>query len=127
MESAYAEQQVAEDEGHEVVLPGGAKGELPVPPVVGDEADLAEDEGEVDGIQQQEPSVVEDHQPGQAHHQQAERGGELARVVDGLWVHQPVLLDAALQLSVSADQRAGSHLIHPRPIALGSSVCLHMV
>ena len=33
--AAHAEQQVAEDEGEPVVLPGGAEGELPVPEVVG--------------------------------------------------------------------------------------------
>ena len=40
-----AEQQVAEDEGEPVVLPGGAEGELPMPEVVGYKADLDEDEG----------------------------------------------------------------------------------
>src|ERR671921_1222864 len=40
--AAYAEQQVAEDECEPVVLPGGAEGELPVPEVVGEEAELDE-------------------------------------------------------------------------------------
>src|SRR5918994_1153187 len=48
--AANAEQQVAEDEGEPVVLPGAAEGELPVPEVVGEEADLDEDEGQVRGV-----------------------------------------------------------------------------
>jgi hypothetical protein len=48
--AAYAEQQVAEEKGEPVVLPGAAEGELPVPEVVGEEADLDEDEGQVSSV-----------------------------------------------------------------------------
>src|SRR5215211_3843892 len=60
--AAYAEQQVAEDEGEPVVLPGGAEGELPMPEVVGYKADLDEDEGQIGGVQELEPEIVEDKQ-----------------------------------------------------------------
>ena len=43
--SAQAEQEVAKNEGEPVVLPGGVEGELPVPEVVAEQADLDEDEG----------------------------------------------------------------------------------
>src|SRR5919112_6719319 len=43
--AAHPKRQVAKNEGEPVVLPGAAKGELPVPEVVGEEADLDEDEG----------------------------------------------------------------------------------
>ncbi len=98
--AAHAEQQVAENEGEPVVLPGGAKGELPVPEVVGEEADLDESEGEVNGVQELKPGIAEDEQQGQAHHQKAEGEGRLARVVSGLPVQQPVLFDQSLQLGV---------------------------
>src|SRR5215204_272238 len=98
--AAHAEQQVAENEGEPVVLPGAAEGELPVPEVMGEEADLDEDEGEVSGVQELEPAVAEDEQQGKAHRQQAEGEGRLARVVSGLRVQQPVPFDPALQLGV---------------------------
>src|SRR5215208_3012340 len=60
--AAYAEQQVAENEGEPVVLPGGAKGELPVPQIVGYKADLDEDEGQIGGVQELEPEIIEDKQ-----------------------------------------------------------------
>src|SRR5215211_2941369 len=53
--SAQAEQEVAEEEGEPIVLPGAAKGELPVPEVVGEEAYLDEDESQVNGVQELEP------------------------------------------------------------------------
>jgi hypothetical protein len=68
---------------------------------VGEEADLDKDEGQVSGVQELEPGIAEDEQQGQAHRQQAEGEGHLARVVSGLRVQQPVLFDQALQLSVS--------------------------
>src|SRR5215203_443188 len=83
-----------------VVLPGGEEGELPVPEVVGEEADLDKDEGEVNGVQELEPGIADDEQQCQAHRQKAEGEGHLARVVSGLPVQQPVLLDQALQLGV---------------------------
>src|SRR5215211_1449153 len=60
--AAYAEQQVAKDEGEPVVLPGGAEGELPMPEVVGYKADLDEDEGQIGGVQELKPEIVEDKQ-----------------------------------------------------------------
>src|SRR5215203_2651194 len=60
--AAYAEQQVAEDEGEPVILPGSAEGELPVPHIVGYKADLDEDEGQIGGVQELEPEIVEDKQ-----------------------------------------------------------------
>ena len=51
-----------EHEREPVVLPGGAEGELPVPEVVGEEADLDKDEGEVNGVQELEPSIADDEQ-----------------------------------------------------------------
>ena len=98
--AAHTEQQVAKDEGETVVLPGGAEEELPVSTVVGEKADLDEDEGQIGGVQELEPGVVEDQQQGQAHYQQAEGEGDLARIVGGLPVQQPVLLDKPLQLGV---------------------------
>src|SRR5918993_4581550 len=67
-----------------VVFPGGAEGELPMPEVVGEEADLDKDEGEVNSMQELEPGIVEDEQQGQAHRQKAEGEGQPARVVSGL-------------------------------------------
>ena len=67
--AAQAKQKVAENEGEPVVLPGTAEGELSVPEVVGEEADLDEDEGEENGIQKLEPGIAEDEQQGQAHRQ----------------------------------------------------------
>ncbi len=60
--AAHAEQQVTEDEGEPIVLPGGAESELPVPEVVGEEADLDEDEGQIGSVQELEPEIVEDKQ-----------------------------------------------------------------
>jgi hypothetical protein len=60
--AAYAEQKVAEDEGEPVVLPGSAEGELPVPHIVGYKADLDEDDGQIGGVQELEPEIVEDKQ-----------------------------------------------------------------
>src|SRR5215207_6621594 len=88
-----------EHERKPVVLPGGAEGELPVPELVGEEADLDKDEGEVNGVQELEPGIVEDEQQGQTHRQKAEGEGYLARVVSGLLDRQPVLFDQALQLN----------------------------
>src|SRR5215208_4763260 len=99
--AAYAEQQVAEDEGEPVVLTGAAEGELPVPEVVGEEAYLDEDEGQVSGVQGLEPGIAEDKQQGQAHRQQAEGEDRLGRVVGGLPIQQSALFDEALQLGVS--------------------------
>src|SRR5215213_3491465 len=56
--ATYAEQQVAEDESEILILPGGAEGELPVPTVVGEKADLDKDEGQIGGVQELEPGVV---------------------------------------------------------------------
>src|SRR5215216_6179724 len=95
--AAQAKQKVAENEGEPVVLPGTAEGELSVSEVVGEEADLDEDEGEKNGIQQLEPGIAEDEQQGQADSKQAKREGRLARVVSGLPVQQPFLFDQALQ------------------------------
>ena len=89
-----------EHEREPVVLPRGAEGELPVPEVVGEEADLDKDEGEVNSMQELGLGIVEDEQQGQAHRQKAEGEGHLARVVSGLPVQQPVVLDQTLQLSV---------------------------
>lgn len=58
--AAYAEQQVAEDEGEPVIPPESAEGELPVPHIVGYKADLDEDEGQIGGVQELEPEIVED-------------------------------------------------------------------
>jgi len=71
-----------------------------MPEVVGEEADLDKDEGEVNGVQELEPGIVEDEQQGQTHRQKAEGEGHLAHVVSGLPVQQPVLFDQALQLGV---------------------------
>ena len=60
--AAHAEQQIAEDEGEPVVLTGAGEGELPVPEVVGEEADLDEDEGQIGSVQELEPETVEDRQ-----------------------------------------------------------------
>ena len=89
-----------EHEREPVVLPGGAEGELPVPEVVGEEADPDKDKGEVNGVQELEPGVVENEQQCHAHRQKAEGEGHLARVVSGLPVQQPVLFDQALQSGV---------------------------
>ena len=43
-----------------------------MPEVVGEEADLDEDEGQISGVQELEPGIAEDEQQGQAHSQQAE-------------------------------------------------------
>src|SRR5215208_8410170 len=51
-----------EHEREPVVLPGGVQGELPVPEVVGEQADLDKDEGEVNGVQELEPSIADDEQ-----------------------------------------------------------------
>src|ERR671913_1769978 len=98
--AAYAQQQVAEEEGEPVVLPGAAEGELPVPEVVGEEADLDEDEGQVSGVQELETGIAEDEQQGKADHQKAEGKDGLDRVVGGLPVQQPSLLDKSLQLRI---------------------------
>src|SRR5215218_5123697 len=58
--AAQAEQQVAEGECEPVVLPGGAEGELPVPKIVGEEAELDEYEGQVSGVQELEPGIAQD-------------------------------------------------------------------
>ena len=55
--AAYAEQQVAEDEGEPVIFPGSAERELPVPQIVGYKADLDEDEGQIGGVQELEPEI----------------------------------------------------------------------
>ncbi|HSK85341.1 MAG TPA: hypothetical protein VK902_18375 [Rubrobacter sp.] len=55
-----------------------------MPEVVGEEADLDKDEGEVNGVQELEPGIAEDEQQGHAHRQKAEGEGYLARVVSGL-------------------------------------------
>ena len=69
-----------EHEREPVVFPGGPEGELPMPEVVGEEADLDKDEGEVNSMQELEPGIVEDEQQGQAHRQKAEGEGLRARV-----------------------------------------------
>jgi hypothetical protein len=61
---------------------GGAEGELPVPEVVGEEADLDKDEGEVIGVQELEPGIVEDEQQGKAHRQKADSEGQIVRRCD---------------------------------------------
>src|SRR5215217_6260189 len=98
--AAHAERQVAKNEGEPVVLPGAAKGELPVSEVVGEEAYLDEDEGQVSGVQGLEPGIAEDEQQGQAHRQQAEREDRLDRIVGRLPVQKSVLFDETLQLGV---------------------------
>jgi hypothetical protein len=55
--AAQAEQEVAKNEGKPVVVPGGVESELPVPEVVAEQADLDEDEGEVNGVQELEPRL----------------------------------------------------------------------
>ena len=50
-----------------------------MPEVVGEEADLDKDEGEVNSMQELEPGIVEDEQQGQAHRQKAEGEGQPAR------------------------------------------------
>src|SRR5215208_3622508 len=82
-----------EHEREPVVLPGGAEGELPVPEVVGEEADPDKDKGEVNGVQELEPSIADNEQQCHAHRQKAEGEGHLARVVSGLPVQQPVIFD----------------------------------
>src|SRR5919112_540138 len=103
--AAQAEQEVAEDECEPVVLPGGVEGELPVPEVVGYKAELDEYEGQVSGVQELEPGIAQDEQQGHAHRQKAEGEDRLPRVVSGLPVQQPVLLDKPLQLSVVVGSR----------------------
>src|SRR5215211_9294729 len=98
--AAHPKRQVAKNEGGPVVLPGAAEGELPVPEVVGEEADLDEDEGQVSGVQELEPGIAEDEQQGQAHRQQSEGEDRLDRVVGGLTVQQPSLLDKSPQLGI---------------------------
>ena len=73
-----------EHEREPVVLPGGAEGELPVPEVMGEEADLDKDEGEVNGVQELELGIAEDEQQGHAHRQKAEGEDRLPHVVSGL-------------------------------------------
>jgi hypothetical protein len=60
-----------------------------MPEVVGEEADLDKDEGEVNSMQELEPGIVEDEQQGQAHRQKAEGEGQPARVVSGLLDRRP--------------------------------------
>src|SRR5215208_1154181 len=60
--AAYDEQKGAEDAGEPVVLPGSAEEELPVPDIVGYKADLDEDDGQIGGVQELEPEIVEDKQ-----------------------------------------------------------------
>jgi hypothetical protein len=60
-----------------------------MPEVVGEEADLDKDEGEVNSMQELEPGIVEDEQQGQAHRQKAEGEGHLARVLSGLLDRRP--------------------------------------
>src|ERR687897_1313506 len=73
-----------EHEREPVVLPGGAVGEPPVPKVVGEEADLDKDEGQVSGVQELVRGIAEDEQQGQAHCQKDEGEDHLPRVVSGL-------------------------------------------
>src|SRR5215213_400270 len=132
--AAQAEQQVAENEGEPVVLPGAAEGELPVTEVVGEEAYLDKDEGEIDGIQKLEPAVAENEQQAQADSQQSEGEGRLARVVGGLRVQQPVLFDQALQLGVPIGPQVGRGSLEEgnnrflaQLIGRDRSVCVHGV
>jgi hypothetical protein len=97
---AYADQQVAENEGKALVLPAGTNGKLSMPKVMSHKANLDEYEGQKSGVQELEPKVVEDQQEGQARRQQAEREDDLTRVVGGLLGQQPVMLDEPLQLSI---------------------------
>src|ERR687898_3157032 len=73
-----------EHEGEPVVVPGGVEGELPVPEVVAEQADLDKDEGEVSGVQELVPGIAEDEQQGQAHCQKDEGEDRLPHVVSGL-------------------------------------------
>ena len=69
--------------------------------VVGEKANLDEEEGQIGSVEELEPKVVQDQQQSKARHQQSEGESKLGRIVGGLPVQQPSLLDESLQLSVS--------------------------
>ena len=81
-----------------------------MPAVVGEKADLDEDEGQEGGVQELQPSAAEGQQQAQARRQHAERESELAREVGGLPAHQSSLFDDPLQLGVLVGLRPGRGL-----------------
>lgn len=96
---AHAEEEVAKAEVSDLIC-AAAMERLPVCDIMREQTLLGADEAKEDGVEEEEPRVVDDQRDYDASGEHAEDGDDFAGVVPGLRLEQPGFAHAALEFAI---------------------------